>query len=86
MKIELSERSRQVVESLVEDGAYPTPEAAVEAAIEQIADPWAGIDVAALAEQARRSRAEGTFREADDAYLAEVRARAQAIIDSKPRR
>ena len=84
MKVELSERSRRTVESLVEDGTYATVEAAVEAAIEAFETDWDGIDVTELAGQARRSRSEGTFREADDAYFAEIRVKAHAIIESKP--
>lgn len=86
MKVELSERSWQTVENLVKDGTYATVEAAVAAAIEGLESDWDGIDVSELLEQERRSRAEGTFREADDAYTAEIRSRAQAIIDSKARR
>ena len=46
MKVELSERSRKTVESLVEGGTYPTVEAAAEAAIEPFDADWDGIDVA----------------------------------------
>ncbi len=84
MKVELSERSRQVVERLVADGTYPNTETAVEAAIEALRDEWDDLDATLLAEQARSTRADGTFREATDAYLAEVRARGAAIINAKP--
>jgi len=83
VKVELSERARRTLESLVEDGTYPTVEAAVEAAIDAFDADWDGIDVAEIVEQARRSRVEGTVKEANEEYVAETLAKARAIIDSK---
>jgi len=37
VNVELSDRARRRVEELVEDGSFPTPEAVVEAAVEQLA-------------------------------------------------
>ncbi|MFN8617562.1 MAG: hypothetical protein U0837_10725 [Dehalococcoidia bacterium] len=83
MKVELSERSWQTVENLVQDGSFPTAQAVVEAAIDALAVDWDGIDVDALIEEAARSRREGTLREANEEYVAELVAKARAIIDSK---
>ena len=72
------------MESLVEDGTYSSPEAAVEAALDLLqGDDWEGLDPEALARQANATRANGTFREANEAYIAEMRAKANAIIESK---
>ena len=84
MKVELSERAQKTVESLIEEGTYPSPEAAVEAALARLQDDdWAGVDMEALARQENATRAHGTFREADEAYVAEIRAKAQAVIEAK---
>ena len=87
MNVELSERARRRVEQLVEEGAYPSAEAVVEAAVEQLEQPdFAGIDVEELERQARATRASGTYRSADDEYIADVKTRARSIVDSKRRR
>lgn len=86
MKVELSERSRRTVESLVEDGSFPTAQAVVEAAIDALAVDWDGIDAAGVIDEADRSRREGTLKEANDEYVAELLAKARAIIDSKSHR
>jgi hypothetical protein len=68
----------------VRDGAYPSVEAVVEAALEQLEHPdFAGIDVEHLSRTAREDYAAGRTRLADDAYIAEMKARAEAIIASK---
>lgn len=82
MNVQISERAQQRLEALLEEGAFPSAEAAIEAAIEQLADPWFGIDVAALELQATKSRAAGTIRELDAAYEAELKAKLDAIVSS----
>jgi Arc/MetJ-type ribon-helix-helix transcriptional regulator len=84
MNVELSERARKRIENLVRDGAYPSAEAAVEAAVDALDHPdLDGIDAVALARQARDARDSGRTREWDDEYRAEVRARVAKTIDSK---
>ncbi len=48
MNVELSERAQKQLERLVGEGAYPTAEAAVEAALAALEHPdFEGIDVVA---------------------------------------
>lgn len=77
MKVELSERARQRVEQLVEDGAYPSAEAAIDAAVRLLDDearPPTSAEIAAAAERGRADFAAGRFRDGDSAAR-ELRAR-----------
>ena len=86
MNVELSERARKRVEELVEEGTYPTAEAVVEAALEQLEHPdFAGVDMAELDRRAQDARIRGSATLADDGYISEMRSKANSIIDAKRR-
>ena len=81
MEVQLSERARERLESLVEEGAYPSVEAALEAAVATLEHPdFVGIDVAALDRQAAATRKGGTSRLIDEAYESELKAKLHALI------
>jgi len=81
MNVELSERAQKQLERLVGEGAYPTAEAAVEAALAALEHPdFEGIDVDSLNRQAATARVHGTFREIDSAYEAELNAKLCAVL------
>ncbi|MGE0601253.1 MAG: hypothetical protein AB7J35_17130 [Dehalococcoidia bacterium] len=81
MEVQLTERAQKRLESLVGPGAYPTAEAAVEAALEALEHPdFEGIDVEALDRQATSARATGTFRELDSAYEAELKTKLDVVL------
>ena len=84
MQVKLSQAAQERVESLVRDGAYPSVEAAVEAAVAHLEHPdFDGIDLEELDRQARETRANGSARELDAAYEAELRAKVEAIVRQK---
>ncbi|MEO8541417.1 MAG: hypothetical protein ABI577_16865 [bacterium] len=81
MHVELSERARERLERLVEDGSYPSVEAAIEAAVASLRDSgFAGVDVEVLARQAEATRKNNTSRLIDGAYEAELAAKLNGII------
>lgn len=83
MQVQLTERAQKRLESLVGEGAYPTAEAAVEAALEALEHPdFEGIDIDGLDKQASAARKHGTFREIDSAYEADLKARLDAVLSS----
>ncbi|MGB4861354.1 MAG: hypothetical protein WBO97_02750 [Tepidiformaceae bacterium] len=68
MNVELSERARQRVEQLVADGAYPSVNAALEAAIRLLDDDArrpTSAQISAAAERGRADFAAGRFRDGD---------------------
>ena len=76
MNVELSERARQRIQQLVDDGTYPSAEAVVDAAI-RVLDasprfPTPG-EIEAAAELGRADFAAGRFREGDE-FARELRA------------
>ena len=76
MNVELSERARQRVAELVEEGAYPSVEAAIEAALEQLALPTTALSDERLSELLEEGYADiraGRVHPAD-VVLAEARA------------
>jgi Arc/MetJ-type ribon-helix-helix transcriptional regulator len=86
MHVELSREAQERVESLVASGAYPSVEAAVEAAVDALEPPGPGYsheEISALSEVGRKDIAAGRFRVADDAFIAELRGR---VGNMSPRR
>lgn len=68
------------MEQLVEEGHFPSVEAVVEAALEQLEPATRSVapaEIAAAAEQGRADFAEGRVRDGDQ-FAAELRARAQS--------
>ena len=82
--MELSERARRRVEELVEDGSFPTPEAVVEAALEQLdLREVSSEEIMAAAARGRADFAAGRFR-SSEAVAATMRARmAERFPDSR---
>ncbi|MGE3073014.1 MAG: hypothetical protein AB7N24_02735 [Dehalococcoidia bacterium] len=81
MEVQLTERAQKRLESLVGPGAYPTAEAAVEAALEALEHPdFEGIDVKAEAEAVRADIAAGRVHEVTPASRAATRARVEEQI------
>jgi Arc/MetJ-type ribon-helix-helix transcriptional regulator len=78
MKVELSERAHQRIQELVEEGEYPSTEAALDAAVERLLDvperAPTSDEIAAAADRGRASFAAGHFRDGDE-FAAELRAR-----------
>lgn len=68
MNVELSEAARQRVEQLVENGAFPSVDAALEAAVSLLDDgvrPPTPLEIATAAERGRADFAAGRFRDGD---------------------
>jgi Arc/MetJ-type ribon-helix-helix transcriptional regulator len=84
MHVELSREAQERVESLVASGAYPSVEAAVEAAVDALEHPdFEGIDVTSRRRRALDDFAAGRTHEATPEYLADLRDRAEEVIRSK---
>lgn len=81
MNVELSERTRERLETLVSEGSYSSVEAAIEAAVASL--PYSGfdgVDVEGLSAQAEASRGNKLGRLLDEGYEAELRAKLNATI------
>lgn len=75
MNVELSERAQKQLERLVGEGAYPTAEAAVEAALAALEHPdFEGIDVVATREAVLADIAAGCVHDVTPEFQAATRA------------
>jgi Arc/MetJ-type ribon-helix-helix transcriptional regulator len=87
MNVELSERARQRVENLVRDGAYPSVEAAVDAAVAKLEHPnFDGIDLPAIHAQLDADVAAGRVHEYTPEFRAEMRRKLEALIQARQSR
>ena len=81
MKVELSERAHQRIQELVEEGEYPSAEAALDAAVEQLDMPErvpTSEEIAAAAERGRADFEAGRFSDGDE-FAARLKARLASV-------
>ena len=87
MHVELSRGAQERVESLVASGAYPSVEAAVEAAVDglscRLCDETSSELDAAWDAEAEADIAAGRVRPPDDAFMAELREYVEDRIRAK---
>ncbi len=81
MHVELSAAAQERVESLVRDGAYPSVEAAIEAAVEKLEHPdFAGIDVDAAQRRVDADIEAGRVHDVTPEFLEQIRSRVEDRI------
>jgi|GEM_PF-5040147 len=86
MQVRLSPEAQERVESLVREGVYPSVDAAIEAAVQQLDHPdFDGIDIEEMSRVAEAAHRDGTAQRVDDAYLDELNHKVQALIASRSR-
>lgn len=85
MNVELSAATLKKAEQLVHAGAYPDVESAIAAALDSF-EPSRSDWVDPFDAEAEEDFALGRFRTVDAEFLAELRAKAEAIIAAKTKR